>query len=140
MAKKAYKQNRGDSFVDFEVLEPSRHRGKTLQLHVGQPKSWKDPYPHTLRKLFDLLFGEPKTLEDIGLTMTTVEQVRQTLYNIWMKAPTGSEPVEGDEAPPSPPLSTSEPAAGPFEDDDLNQIWRVLASQLVWQAIWDLGR
>ena len=111
-------------------MEPLLHCGKILQLHIGQPKSWTESYPNTLLKLLVLLFREPKTLEDISLTMTTVEQVHQMLYNIWMKAPTGSNPVEGDEAPPPlPPLSMTGPAAGLFENEDLNQIWRVLASQ-----------
>jgi hypothetical protein len=80
MAKKANGQKRGqkrDDFLDFIVMEPSQHRGKILQLHVSQPQGWRTSYPWTLRKLVDLKFNEPETLEDMGLTMTAVEQVQQ---------------------------------------------------------------
>lgn len=101
-----------------------------MQVHVVQPKSWKDPYQWTSRKLLDNNFNEPKTLEDIGLTLTAVEQVQQTLFNIWSRASTISLilPSSDSTEHPSPqPLPVPE---GPFQDLELNEVWRVLTWQM----------
>lgn len=39
------KGQRKDHFLDFEVLKPTVHQGKKLQLHVSLPKTWSMPYP-----------------------------------------------------------------------------------------------
>eukprot|EP00961_Rhodomonas_salina_P170322 2295736-Rhodomonas_salina.1 len=38
------------------------------------------------------MFDKPKTLEDVGLKLTLVEQVNQTLLNLWCGAPTLATP------------------------------------------------
>eukprot|EP00961_Rhodomonas_salina_P106337 1432093-Rhodomonas_salina.1 len=61
-----------------------------------------------MRKLLDVNFDCPKTLEDIGLTMTTVKQVNQTLLNLFCDDSTTGiavEPqnTETEEPPPKSP-------------------------------------
>ena len=119
-----------DEFLDFEVLEPPRHRGQIIQLHVAQPKAWKTSYAWTLRKLLDLNFHEPTTLEDCGMTLTAVEKVQQSLYNIWTGGSSSTEFEMGEQATTS--TSNSD---GPFDDPQKNQVWRVLASQMM--ALYD---
>ena len=98
-----------------------------MQVHVGQPKTWDGPYPHTLRKLLDQQFSEPKTLEDIELTQTAVEQVQQTIFNVWSHAPTTSTLLqEVLTSSPLPPSSHN----GPFANPDQNAIWNLLASAM----------
>eukprot|EP00961_Rhodomonas_salina_P280704 3791920-Rhodomonas_salina.1 len=90
-----------------------------------------------MQKLLDTVFAEPRTLEDIGLKLTLVEQVNQTLLNLWCRAPTlpapssnadletgesekgESEMGESETGESAPKLQT-----GPFQDHFRNEIWR----------------
>eukprot|EP00961_Rhodomonas_salina_P032107 432563-Rhodomonas_salina.1 len=70
----------------------------TEQIADGQ----RDDNVWWIRKLLDVVHCTPTTLEDIGLTMTVVETIHQTVLNIWSGAPTtailpGEEPnCDGD--------------------------------------------
>eukprot|EP00961_Rhodomonas_salina_P141947 1911177-Rhodomonas_salina.1 len=75
-----------------------------------------------MRKLLDITFDCPKTLEDIGLTMTTVEQVNQTLLNLFCSdSTTGQVAVQQDLGTGEPTQPSSE---GPFQDQLRNDVWR----------------
>ena len=88
--------SKGTYYLDCEVLEPVQYRGRTIQMAISEPRLSKkqlergerNNYVWWIRKLLDTVFAEPTTLEDIGLSMTTVEQVNQTLLNLWCGAPT----------------------------------------------------
>eukprot|EP00961_Rhodomonas_salina_P071125 955097-Rhodomonas_salina.1 len=83
-------------YLDCQVMEPVSHTGRTIQLPVSKPKLTKkqieqgleETYQWSVRGLLDMVFQEPQTLEDIGLSMTTVETVNQTILNLWCGVPT----------------------------------------------------
>ena len=134
--------SKGTHYVDWEFMTPAKYKGKIFQLPVS-------PWKHALKsdvgqdrkhvwsvhKLLDTTFSEPKTLEDIGLTMTTVEQVHQSVLNIWSGVSTSASIPDDADSPPD----TTNPGgkdfslgeSGPFADTKSNEIWRVLASQMV---------
>jgi hypothetical protein len=60
------------------------------------------------------------------MTLTAVEKVQQSLYNIWTGASSSTEFEMGEQATTS--TSNSD---GPFDDPQKNQVWRVLASQMM---------
>eukprot|EP00961_Rhodomonas_salina_P176438 2377970-Rhodomonas_salina.1 len=98
MAKKYCLGKNGKVFIDCEVLQPIEHRGQQVQFSISEPPSsltkaqlgrgMRDDYVWYIRKLLNVVFGEPETLEDIGLTMSMVETVNQALLNLWCRAPT----------------------------------------------------
>lgn len=85
------------------------------QIEAGECKN--------LRKLLDTVFDEPRTLEDVSLKFTLVEQVNQTLLNLWCRTPTlAAQPRSAEE---DSDLVESEPEkmetpVGPFKDTQLN--------------------
>eukprot|EP00961_Rhodomonas_salina_P252981 3419244-Rhodomonas_salina.1 len=68
-------------FIDCKVLQPIEHRGQQVQFLILEPpltkaqlgRGMRDDYVWYIRKLLDVVFSEPETLEDIGLTMSMVE-------------------------------------------------------------------
>jgi hypothetical protein len=134
MARKCYGQ-KGTHYLDCDVIEPVEYRGRSLQFSISEPKltrrqierGLKNDYVWWLRKLLDTSYGEPRTLEDIGLSQTAVERVHQQVLNIWCGAPATADPT--------PKLHTKQTEdelqlAGPFSDVKRNEIWQVLASQM----------
>eukprot|EP00961_Rhodomonas_salina_P291855 3932390-Rhodomonas_salina.1 len=71
----------------FPISEPQLSK---KQIEKGD----RQHYVWYMRKLLDINFNEPKTLEDIGLKATLVEQVNQTLLNLWCGAPTLAQPYQ----------------------------------------------
>eukprot|EP00961_Rhodomonas_salina_P009450 128101-Rhodomonas_salina.1 len=103
--------------VQFSISEPPLTKA---QLGRGM----LDDYVWYIRKLLDVIFGEPKTLEDISLTMSMVETVNQTLLNLWCRAPTLPWiPVETGEDSETGEHDTAQ-QDGPFQDQRRNEIWR----------------
>eukprot|EP00961_Rhodomonas_salina_P063228 849677-Rhodomonas_salina.1 len=133
--KKAY-------YLDCEVIEPVKHWGHIIQLtksklHLTKQqvaRGMSNDYVWWICKLLDVSYNEPTTLEDLGLTMTNVEQVNQVLLNLYCGAPTTTLAAKAsialtgelaDSGEPTPPMQT-----GPFQDQQRNEIWRVFASQM----------
>eukprot|EP00961_Rhodomonas_salina_P235448 3182419-Rhodomonas_salina.1 len=84
--------SKGTFYLDCNVLEPTEQVGQTLQLPISKPRLSKKQIEAGLREtyrwsvrgsLLDTLFHEPTTLSDAGLTQTTVQQVNQTILNLW---------------------------------------------------------
>eukprot|EP00961_Rhodomonas_salina_P212497 2869930-Rhodomonas_salina.2 len=92
-----------------------------------------------MHKLLDINFNEPKTLEDIRLKATLVEQVNQTLLNLWCGAPTlaqqyqdlAEETEESETGESETGESKPTQPAGPFQDQLRNDVWLLLASQMM---------
>eukprot|EP00961_Rhodomonas_salina_P285432 3857073-Rhodomonas_salina.2 len=112
-----------------------------IQLPISLPKlsakQIKDgeveTYRFSIRKLLNVSYNEPTTLTDIGLTMTTVEKVKQTLLNLWRRVPTSAvlpDPDENEDVE-SGGSSTPDAPTGQFSDEQRNEIWRVLALQML---------
>eukprot|EP00961_Rhodomonas_salina_P029449 396960-Rhodomonas_salina.2 len=131
--------SKGKYYLDCQVMEPSLFVGSTIQLPLTKPKLTKrqiedgqaETYSWSVRGLLDTVFHEPETLEDIGLTLTTVDKVNQTIMNLWCGAPTSAameQPTQdamgGGSAEPT-------KVNGPFSDECRNEIWKVLASQML---------
>eukprot|EP00961_Rhodomonas_salina_P252464 3412445-Rhodomonas_salina.2 len=122
MVKRCW-SSKGKHYVYCDVLE---------QIEKGERKN----YVWWLRKLLDTVFDEPKTLEDVSLKLTLVEQVNQTLLNLWCCAPTLAAPPlttdedsESGESEPEEPVPES--LTGPFHNEQRNKVWRALASQMM---------
>eukprot|EP00961_Rhodomonas_salina_P073800 991773-Rhodomonas_salina.1 len=124
-------------------MEPVSHAGRTIQLPVSKPKLTKkhwqieqgleETYRWSVRGLpvLDKVFHEPTMLEDIGLSMKTVEKVNQTILNLWCGVQTTAAmaavvPTEQSGGSAEPPL-----LSGPFSYEHCNEIWKVLASQML---------
>eukprot|EP00961_Rhodomonas_salina_P112325 1511761-Rhodomonas_salina.1 len=101
MAKRAYGQKNGKVFLDCTVMEQVTQgkqtlRGRSIQFPISATKlisaqianGQRNDNVWWIRKLLTVVHGEPTTLEDIGLTMTAVETIHQTVLNIWSGAPT----------------------------------------------------
>eukprot|EP00961_Rhodomonas_salina_P062896 844474-Rhodomonas_salina.3 len=102
--------NKGSHFLDFEILEPVDCAGEIWQLHLTYPKrartstdqDGKDEERFDVRRMLDQVHNFPKTLEDLGITQTAVEQANQTLLNLWNGVPLSaqstliSEPASND--------------------------------------------
>eukprot|EP00961_Rhodomonas_salina_P273225 3691683-Rhodomonas_salina.1 len=81
MAKKYCQGKNGKVFINCEVLQPIEHHGQQVQFSILEPPLTKaqlghcmrDDYVWYTRKLLDMVFDEPETLKDIGLTMSMVE-------------------------------------------------------------------
>eukprot|EP00961_Rhodomonas_salina_P078540 1056082-Rhodomonas_salina.1 len=81
MAKRSW-SSKGKHYLDCDVLQPVEHRGCKIVLPISEPPLSKKQikagerknYLWWLRKLLDTVFNEPRTLEDIGLKSTLVEQ------------------------------------------------------------------
>lgn len=133
--------SKGKYYLDCQVMEPSSFVGRTIQLPLTKPKLTKrqiedgqaETYRWSVQGLLDTVFHEPETLEDIRLTgtRTTVDKVNQTIMNLWCGAPTSAamaQPTQdamggGSAEPPK--------VSGPFSDERSNEIWKVLASQML---------
>lgn len=125
------------------MLEPADQiwTRKTLQLPVSKLKLTKkqieagleETYHWSVLGLLDTLSHKPTTLEDVGLTQTTVETVNQTILNLWCRNPTSAAMMglrndtdNQNGGSKDPPVTD-----GPFSDERHNEIWRVLASQMI---------
>eukprot|EP00961_Rhodomonas_salina_P083871 1127162-Rhodomonas_salina.1 len=125
-------------------MEPAEYIGRKIVLPISEPKLSKQQiergkrknYLWWLRKLLDTVFNEPTTLEDVGLKSTLVEQVNQTLLNLWCRAPTLATPTttaetDSESGESEPREQESETPAGPFQNQQRNEVWQVLASQMM---------
>jgi hypothetical protein len=134
MARKCY-GSKGKYYLDCDVVEPSKYQGRAVQLAISEiplskkqiEKGMRNDYVWWIRKLLDTSYGHPVTLQDIGLTTTAVEQMRQAVLNIWSGAPaTASAPALDAGTGETHPVGEDDPSdVGPFSDPKRNEIWRV---------------
>eukprot|EP00961_Rhodomonas_salina_P056951 765640-Rhodomonas_salina.1 len=74
--------SKGKYYLDCQVMEPSSFVCLTTQLPLTKLKLAKrqiedgqaKTYRWSVQGLLDTVFHEPETLEDIGLTLTTVDK------------------------------------------------------------------
>eukprot|EP00961_Rhodomonas_salina_P243091 3284575-Rhodomonas_salina.1 len=130
--------NKGSHFLNFEILEPADRAGEIWQLHITYPKractrvdlEGQDEERFDVCRLLNQVHNYPKTLEDLGITLTAVQRANQMLLNLWSCAPLSATPMVIPE-----PASTNggvpqTDTDGPFLEPELNEAWRVLASQM----------
>eukprot|EP00961_Rhodomonas_salina_P173116 2334459-Rhodomonas_salina.2 len=73
MIRKAYGQGKTNQFVDCEVMQPVEWRGRIIQFSISEPvltrkqiaQGLRNDYVWWIRKLLDINYNEPTTLEDI---------------------------------------------------------------------------
>eukprot|EP00961_Rhodomonas_salina_P012629 170082-Rhodomonas_salina.1 len=131
---------KGKYYLDCKIVAPVSHQGQTIQFPLSEPPLSKkqiknsdggrETYCWWVRKLLDTVFAEPTTLEDISMTMSVVEQVNQTLLNLWSGAPTTvQQPYLQDNTLGG--ASAQPKTTGPFQDPLQNEIWKVFTSQMM---------
>eukprot|EP00961_Rhodomonas_salina_P008411 114423-Rhodomonas_salina.1 len=119
--------SKGNMYLECDVLSPREMICKTLQLPVSKPKLFKkqieagleETYRWLLLGLLDTLFHEPTTLADTGLAASAVRDESADVSR------GGSTELNKD---------------GPFADQDRNEIWHILASQMLegYEALADI--
>eukprot|EP00961_Rhodomonas_salina_P121493 1635437-Rhodomonas_salina.1 len=77
-------KQRGDGYV--MACRCTGSKGSPKQIEAGLDET----YRWSVRGLLDTIYHEPATLADIGLTQTTVEQINQTILNLWCCNPTSA--------------------------------------------------
>eukprot|EP00961_Rhodomonas_salina_P297976 3937680-Rhodomonas_salina.1 len=136
-------------YLACEVTGTGKHDNKVIQLPLSRPKlstaqieaGLTEVYRFSIRDLIETVFIEHLTLEDISLSQTSVEKVNQTILNLWTGVPTSAamaaprdveESTEGSAEP--------QKVDGPFSYARRNEIWRVLASQMIegYKALADI--
>eukprot|EP00961_Rhodomonas_salina_P034178 459906-Rhodomonas_salina.1 len=84
---------KGTYYLNCEVVEPAEHKGKTIQFPISElvlskkqiAKGKREKNTWWMRKVLDTVFHYSGGHQ---MTMSTVEQVNQTLLNLWCWAPT----------------------------------------------------
>lgn len=146
MVRRAYALNK-KQYIDCTVLESADCRCDTVMLPISKPvltqkqiaADLSEDYVWWMLKLLKIYFGNPLILSDIGLSFSKLQAVTQTLLNLWCCVPVTArvdsneietEDFESGETD-SGGCSLAPTMDGSFNVADHNEVWLVLASQMI---------